>query len=195
MPMPTKETDNRCLTPRHLTLTPEAKACWIRYHDSIESELGPDGSIHGIKSFANKAPEHALRISGTLTLVENPTACEISLDSIENAIDIMDYYIEESLRLLGASSIDPELEQAQQLLDWIQKLKDTAGAPASEVYLSQVYQYGPGSIRDAKTAKRLIAIVESHGWIMRIKGGKEIEGVHRKDVWAICRASKKGGAQ
>jgi hypothetical protein len=53
---------------------------------------------------------------------------------------------------------------AEKLLTWAQ--------PHEVIYLRQVYQFGPNSFRDAKTARRrIVSILVEHGWLVRIKGG------------------------
>ena len=50
-----------------------------------------------------------------------------------------------------------------------------------------MYQYGPNGIRDKQTAKRIASILEEHGWLIRIEGGLEVDGAHRREVWRVWR--------
>ena len=66
---------------------------------------------------------------------------------------------------------------AEKLLAWAQEHE--------HIYLRQSYQFGPNSIREAKTAKRLVSILEEHGWLIRVEKGMELDGAHRRDVWRV----------
>jgi hypothetical protein len=64
---------------------------------------------------------------------------------------------------MDAGATDQDLLLAEKLLVWAQEHE--------HIYLRQVYQFGPHSIREAKTAKRLVSILEEHSWLIRVKGG------------------------
>jgi hypothetical protein len=170
------------LQPRELCLSSAAKTIWMAFHDAIETQLGADGALAPIRGFAAKIPEHALRLAGTLTLFENLAATEISEGAIAGAIDLAQFYLGEALRLFHAAVVSPELIQAEQLLEWAKK-QALKGQPY--LYLPGVYQYGPNSIRDAKTARKLINILEQHGWIDPVPGGAMIDGKIRREVWKV----------
>jgi hypothetical protein len=57
------------------------------------------------------------------------------------------------------------------------------------VSLREAYKDGPYSIRDKATATKVLNILEDHGHLVRIKGGTEIDGAHRRDVWRIVQVS------
>jgi hypothetical protein len=59
--------------------------------------------------------------------------------------------------------------------------------PVGVMRLYRYYQRGPNSIRDASAAKKVIEILEDHGWLIRIPGGTIVSGVRRRDVWKIVR--------
>ena len=54
------------------------------------------------------------------------------------------------------------------------------------VHLARVYQCGPTAVRDAKTARRILTILEEHGWLSRIEGA-DIDATHRREVWRVYR--------
>jgi hypothetical protein len=43
------------------------------------------------------------------------------------------------------------------------------------------------AIRDNATAKRLVGILETHGWLAKIKDGAVVKGQKRREVWKIIR--------
>ena len=176
-PLPLAEGTRNELSPRRLGLASGAKRTWIKFHDHVQSLMRPEQPLAPVQGLAAKAAEHAARLSGTLALVENLDAGSISENHIEAGIELAQFYLSEALRLFSAS-INPDLLLAEKLLTW-------AHARGTPLYLRAVYQYGPNSIRDKETARRIVGILENHGWIRRIKDGAEIDGAHRREAWEV----------
>uniref|UniRef100_UPI0013A69D51 DUF3987 domain-containing protein n=1 Tax=Meridianimarinicoccus zhengii TaxID=2056810 RepID=UPI0013A69D51 len=59
-------------TERLLSLSQEALAICIAFHDKVEASLGRGGWASDISGFASKAPEHACRLAALMTLFEDP---------------------------------------------------------------------------------------------------------------------------
>ena len=57
-----------------MTLTADARALWVQFHDAVESELRPSGALHSIRAFGAKMAEHAGRLAAVLTVYGNPDA-------------------------------------------------------------------------------------------------------------------------
>ena len=55
--------DDGALTPPLLPLTPEAKAAWVEYHDSIERELSTGGDLYDVRDVASKSADNAARLA------------------------------------------------------------------------------------------------------------------------------------
>jgi len=55
------------LSPRALSLAPNARKMWIAFADSIEAQIKPDGALAPVRGLANKLPEHAARLAAVLT--------------------------------------------------------------------------------------------------------------------------------
>ena len=178
-PLPLAEGKRNELTPPRLRPAPDAKALWVKFHDFLESHLGDSGEFAPVRAFASKAAEHAARLAGILTLVHDIHAREIPLDKMAAGIELVKHYLSEALRLYHAGTTDPDLELAERLLGWIGKQQ------LPHVWLSLIYQRGPVAIRDAKTAKRIVNILEAHHWLEGIDGGKEIDGQFYRNVWRV----------
>jgi hypothetical protein len=175
--LPVNPLSKQELVPRELPLSDDAKEIWREFHDLTETQLADGGPLATIRGFANKAAEHAIRLAGVLTLFEDLNAKEITIEKMEAGIHLAEYYLSEGLRLFHAGSLDPQLVMAEILLKWVQHYQ--------YVHLAQIYQYGPNCVRDAKTARALAGILESHGWLKKVEGGKEIDGTKRKEVWEV----------
>src|SRR5262249_54217343 len=144
--------------------------------------LTPDGELRPISGLANKLQEHAARLAAILTLVRDIDAGEIAADEMAAGSELAQHYAGEALRLHGGSQIADELRTAQQVLDWI-----LVHWAENAISLPDLYQRGPNAIRDKKAARKVVTILEDHGWLVRIEQGEEKIAGNRRDAWRIVR--------
>ena len=178
-PPATRADDAQVLDPPVLRLTNEAMLLWIGFHDAAEAALLPGGGFHPIKAFGAKLAEHAGRLAAVLALYADPDAMDVSADWMACGIALAQHYAAELLRLHGAASVSPDLRLAQRLLKWWQE------QPGGRCHLAQVYQRGPGPLRDAAAARRVIALLVDHGWLAKLPEGVELDGVARREAWGL----------
>jgi hypothetical protein len=167
------------LDPPVMRLTAEARALWICFYDHAESAIGPGGGWQTIKAFGAKAAEHAGRLAATLAVYEDPDAMEVPGEAMACGVALAQHYASELLRLQGASAVSPDLRLAARLLAWWQ------ARPDSRCHLAGIYQRGLNALGDAATARRIVAILEEHGWVLRLPEGTEVDGVPRQDAWEL----------
>ncbi len=177
-PKPLKANAPNEIEPRALPLSTGALEMYIEFYDEVEEDQGPEGEYVSIRGFASKAPEMACRLAAALTLFQDLEAKEISPRRMKQGIDLMDFYLHEALRQIGAGTTDPDLELAQELLTWIQKR-------GSQFSLVEIYQKGPMRIRDAETARRIMEILVDHGWVRKIPNGLKVGGRKRREVYTL----------
>ena len=170
------------LTPRRLALSNDARRVWVGFANHVEAMLSPDGELRPIAGLANKLPEHAARLAGVLTLVRDIDAGEILACEMAAGVELAQHYAAEALRLDGGSRVSAELWLARRALDWLLRQWTE---PA--ISLPDLYQRGPGAIRDAASARKVVVILADHGWLVRIAEGAVIAGVRRRDAWRIVR--------
>ena len=181
-PLPLAPDKQNELQPRRLTLSPAAHRVWIKFADHIETTLAADGELRPISGIANKLPEHAGRLAGVLTLIRDIDAGEIAGEEMAAGAVLAQHYAAEALRLHGSSRIAADLRLAQQTLHWLLRLWNEP-----TVSLPDIYQRGPTAIRDAAAARKVVRILEDHGWLIRIVEGAVIAGAHRREAWRIVR--------
>lgn len=167
------------LAPPAMKLHPDAAAEWIAFHDLCEGAMATDGGLASIRPFAAKLAEHAGRLAAVLTLYGDPDALEVPLVAMQAGVALATHYANEMLRLQGGASVSPELRSAQRLLTWWQEQQSPA------LHLATIYQRGPGSLRDAKAAKRAVQILEEHDWVERLAPGTVLDGRPRKEAWRL----------
>ncbi len=155
-PAQTRTGDDGALDSAAIPLSTAAKTLWRKFHDLIEQQSGPGSELERIKGFANKTPEHALRLAGILAVFDNSHTTAIDLDHMAAGCELAQFYILEALRLFDAGVCDPKLELAGKVLAWAQSFEF--------VHLAQIYQFGPYGVRDAATARDIAGILSAHGW-------------------------------
>jgi len=177
----TGETTNE-LIPRPLPITQDAKVVWVKFHDWVQEHLKPDGVFRPISGIAAKAAEHALRIAGTLALIDDLNTLSISLNNVKNGIILARFYLTESLRIFHTAKTNPDLLVAEKVLEW---LRTRNGAERNLIALPDVYQLGPNPVRDKATAIKIMQILQDHFWVKPLEGGGEVGGKKRRQVWEV----------
>lgn len=179
--------ETRILQPHPLVLSAKVKRRWEEFYDHVEHQLGEDGELTPVQGFGSKLGEHALRLAGILTLVGDIKAREIGPEQMEAGITLAEFYATEALRIFGHAAMHPDLDLAGKLLKWAWGQPPDKETKKTYVYLKQIYQYGPGALREAKTAKQIVSILEDHRWLVRVEGGMKLDEAHRRDVWEVQR--------
>lgn len=180
MAPPTAEGDQRELQPRLLRLMTEARDILIAFFNACEHEMRDGGALEAIRGFAAKAPEQAARIAGVMAVFEDPDSPAISGTTMAAATRLMSWYIGEAQRVLDTGEIAPAMQQAEAPRQWI---VERSGRKV--IAVRTVTRYGPNAIRDSQLARRLIKILEEHGWLIPIDGGAVIDGVKSKAAWRV----------
>jgi len=97
-------------------------------------------------------------------------------------IALAEHYASEALRVLGAARVNPDLRLAQRLLAWLfDQWEETM------ISLPDIYQRSLNAIGDQATARRLVGILETHGWVIKIPEGGIVNGQRRREAWRIVR--------
>ncbi len=181
LPQPRNTPGSPELSPRPLQLSKEAQERWVKFADECERKLAPDGEYKPIQGFANKLPEHVLRIAGVLQVFGEPRSEFVTEDSLVRAVEIGRYYAAEAIRLAEESIVSVEVRRAETLLAWLQE-NHLGGL----VHLAQIYQYGPRSVRKAEVSRRTMALLERHRLVKPVQGGAKIEGKRYSEVWEVA---------
>lgn len=150
------------LEPRTLVMTTDAANSWRAFYDHVEKQCGPGNDLHPVQDFAAKIAEHAARIAGVLTIVDDLRATEIGVGAMHSALALADWYLAEAVRLQRAARTDPRLFRAQQLLDWLRERGE------DEISFREIVRLGPSALRMKASAEEAVAILLSHGWIAEV---------------------------
>ncbi len=171
--------DAGALDPLPLSLSPKARQVMIAFHDAVERQLAPAGTLAAIRAFSAKGVEHACRLAATMSAFADPEAAEIGADDAADACVLVQHYAGELLRLGEGARLDPDLRLAARLLEWWQD------RPHSSAHLAEIYQTGPYGVRTADKARQIVAILLEHGWVRRLGERNVIDGRRRRDAWVL----------
>ena len=189
VPLPLRKDENTGLTtnelePKTIYLEDDAKKAWVAAYEAIESESGKDRMFESIEGFAGKAANHIIRLAGIIAMFDDTNRKSISKEYINDAVVLMEYYLNERLRLTKMAEPNLELEQAKILLRWIQE------KGLKVITLPDIYQNGPSRFRNKKQAESTIGILVNHYWLTWIDGGglSQISGKKSNSIWSVNNA-------
>lgn len=149
------EYDN--LKPQILTLSIEAKKLWVQFYNSIEAELVNE--LDPIKAWGAKCADNASRLASQFQIFKKQELV-IDTDSMISAIRVIEYFLNEQLRLEQSG----DLVNKQKMLDWlIQECKEKLFVVEYEIQQKCPYEF-----RGKKTLrKKVIDELISDGLIQR----------------------------
>jgi hypothetical protein len=150
------------LMPMALAMSAGASDLWQTFYDHIESQCGPGNPLASIGDFAAKAAEHAARIAGVVTIIEDLHAREIGKEAMRGAIELADWYVTEASRLQQAGRTDPRLLRAAKMLEWLKAQSN------GEVAFRVILQSGPNALRTKKAADEALKVLIEHGWAVEV---------------------------
>jgi putative DNA primase/helicase len=158
------------LEPAVLDLDADAKAAWIQWHDSIETQLGTGGDLERLRDIASKAADNVARIAAQFHLLDHGPVGQVAVESIERAGQIVAWHLTEAQRFFGELALPPELAAAARLDSWLIDAFDRKGIES--MTRREVQQYGP--IRDSLTLDTALAVLtEEHRAKLAVDGKKK----------------------
>lgn len=107
------------LQPRCLGMSVPAAEVWIEFYNQIEADQANGKELQDARAFASKGAEHAARIAGIITLIENPDATEAPVEAMVGAIQVASFYISEHVRLTGVGLEERRIALLRMLSAWI----------------------------------------------------------------------------
>ncbi|MDY0872649.1 DUF3987 domain-containing protein [Dongia rigui] len=149
---------------KNLTMSPQAKEIAIKFHDANEAQRAPGGAFDDILEFSARCTENAARIAAIIELVGNPDAMEVSGQSMQRSVELMEYYRAEALRLSGVMSVHPDIVLAERVRSAIENLGGTAS-------LRDIYTHGHNRIRAKDLVVRGLSVLKDHGQVIELPGG------------------------
>lgn len=107
------------LITREMPMDAGAHALWAKFHDKIEANMGQAGIYEGVSDVAGKIAENAARLATMFSFVEGRLT--VNEGTMMNACTVAEWYLNESLMLLGLGSQDQVVQDAVAVESWIIK--------------------------------------------------------------------------
>jgi putative DNA primase/helicase len=162
--------DDGSLSPQLLTMTPEAKAAWVEYHNMVEERLKDGGEFRDLRDVASKSADNVARLAALFQVFEHGISPPISLDSLERATKIAAWHLGESRRFFGELALPVELADAARLDKWL--IEYCQRKMTGFVGKNYVRQHGP--LRDGKRLDTALHELSSLDRLRLEKEGKRL---------------------
>lgn len=159
-----------------ITFSPAAAARHHLFRANIERALLPGSSLVQVKDYASKASRHLARLAGVFELFETGNTI-ISLDTLERACTVMNWFINEYFRLFTLPPAIPQEQlDADLLYPWLQQLMQKR----NNRYLMKgdIRKNVLNELRDTERLERAYAVMQQRGWIIQYV----IEKLHYIDM-------------
>jgi hypothetical protein len=176
---------------RNVKLSPHAKAYWIQLHNEFEAKCGKE--FQSIQAMACKAADQMARLAAILAYLDDSGLQLIPLAAVERAASLMDFYLNESLRLQEISEDDHRIKLAEKCLEWAFKEPDDKIVRRSDdesntiqFHLQGFLQKGPNPLRTKVKAERILMFLHDYGLARKLPATK-FGDKDRKEVWEIRR--------
>jgi putative DNA primase/helicase len=162
--------DDGALSPSMLTLTPEAKAAWVQFHDTIEAELSPSGELQEVKDVASKTADNAVRLAALFHIFTGSIG-PIGIDAMESGARIAAWHLTEARRFLAELAMPAELANPMRLESWMHEY--CRREKTDKVPTREVQRFGPGGLRDKAAFKDAVAELAELGRAKLVQDGKK----------------------
>lgn len=162
--------DDGALTPALLSLTPDAKAAWVEYHDAIERELSSGGELYDVRDVASKSADNAARLGALFQMFEHGMGGAVGLGCFESASRIAAWHLNESRRFFGELALPVELANAARLDCWL--IDHCRQARTHFVGKNHVRQHGP--LRDGATLDAAIRELVGLDRLRKVANGRRL---------------------
>lgn len=146
-----------CIDLPTLSLSPAAKATWINFFNEVETGLTPlQGQWTEIKDFASKAAENVARLAALFHLFMGNDG-DVLTESVEQAITIIKWHLEETRHLLAPFAAEPQFADAEKLMNWLLSKQLRFTTPRT------IQQSSP--LRSRERRDNALEILIEHHWI------------------------------
>jgi phage/plasmid primase-like uncharacterized protein len=171
------------LEPRTIYLDEDAKKLWVEAYEDIEASSGKGRLFESIEGFAGKSSNHMIRLAGVMAMFDDIHRKTISRKYMKSAIALIEYYLNERMRVTSIAAPNLEIENAKTLLTWIQE------RGLKVVTLPDVYQFGPSRFRHKAQAEAVARTLENHRWLTLAPGiTSELSNKKSNNAWRVNHA-------
>lgn len=162
--------DNGILTPAMLTLSPDAKQCWIDFHNQIEAMLGTGGELYDLRDVGSKSADNVVRMAALFHVFAGSVG-PVDFDCVESSAQVNTWHLLEAKRFLGELAMPMELANPIRLETWMLDWCKREGT--DKVSTRQIQQFGPGGLRDKSAYTNAVKELAELGRARLVQDGKK----------------------
>jgi len=151
-----------------LTLTDEAKMLQANKRSEVEGKIGLNQEWEHIRDMASKSGSNTIRLAAILTFIQSNESTQISSETLEGAIKIVDWHLNQASVLFYPKSERYQFEQdVYELFAWL-KNKFLQGN-ASPIQINHVERFGPNRLRRIEKLKPVLEQLIGMGLVCLIR--------------------------
>jgi len=174
------------LEPSMMQLSPEAKAEWVTFHDTVEHKLRAGGEFADLRDTASKVADNAVRLAAIFAYFETRTpATPVSLEHMRSGVAVATWHLYESQRFFAELAITNEQSDAANLNDWLVSYCNKNAL--QQLTKRNIQQLGPSPTRNVDRRDRALELLSNGGRVTLVKQGSA-------DVVIVNPALLAGGA-
>ncbi|MEQ1890305.1 MAG: DUF3987 domain-containing protein, partial [Alphaproteobacteria bacterium] len=168
------------LDPIELTLLDAAKALTVTASNEFERLMAKGADLAELRDRGSKALENACRIAGVLAVMEGGMATRcIELDHMQRGLSLVQWYLEEALRMRGAASAPQSVTDAEMLSAWLKEKN-------IKIFRSrQILNAGPNPLRNKPRMMAAIGELTACGYLAANEPGALVDGVAARLSWRV----------
>jgi len=99
-----------------LSFSPEAKELWVKVQNTVEPKLQQGGALESVRDFASKSMEIVGRLAACMHHFEGLAGYAISMETLQRALNVLNYYFDEYINLFGNANDVPQDEKDRNAL-------------------------------------------------------------------------------
>jgi hypothetical protein len=158
---------------RTIALSGLGHPLYAEYYNKLVEQHESTGCYEAILPFIKRAAEIALRIAGVLTIIDDPHATEIPADAFRRATRILDWFIQERIRISSQQTQSQTAVNADKIWRYLVRNKKKT------FNVKDIYR---GPIREGvDVATQALTLLEKHQYIRKTQG----DGRRSKTDYAV----------
>lgn len=154
------------VTPPTLEMTGEARRRWLRFYNETEQEQAPLGEFAGIRPFASRAGELALRVATVFAYFEEREMIDEYI--MLSACRLVRHSLTEWVRYSEEAQPPTVLVQASELMAWLRE--PSRVDRWQSFHRNELGKSGPKFVRNSKNRDRLLAILLEYRHLLSADG-------------------------
>jgi hypothetical protein len=118
-----------------------------------------------------------------MTLISDPNATVIPLEAMTHAGELIEYYLQEALRLNQVAETDSSAIRAKVLFDWLRR---KGWKHVTMTQLSRQAPRGTKARGNVKAMRQLVSLLVEHDCLYPLPAGIHIDGKVVREAWDIA---------